>query len=172
MGGGDALAGRSIVSNAGMVVRVSGHNTPVAVTSEPVSSVPGSSIKGHHTVSIAAAGGGTSVMQVATSWQPGDRIATVELGDHVGSFQVINTVAGYELWHGGYQVVTQVMSARKAELAALMIEKVPEDLSRFLLCPMPGLVVALHVQEGDSVEAGQALAVVEAMKMENVLQAQ
>ena len=64
------------------------------------------------------------------------------------------------------------MSARKAELASLMIAKEPEDLSRFLLCPMPGLVVALHVKEGDSIEAGQPLAVVEAMKMENVLQAE
>ena len=53
-----------------------------------------------------------------------------------------------------------------------MIEKVPPDLSKFLICPMPGLLVALHVQPGDSVEAGQPLAVVEAMKMENILRAE
>ena len=53
-----------------------------------------------------------------------------------------------------------------------MIEKVPPDLSRFLICPMPGLLVALHVAEGDKVEAGQPLAVVEAMKMENILRAE
>ena len=53
-----------------------------------------------------------------------------------------------------------------------MIEKIPPDLSKYLICPMPGLLVALHVAEGDKVEAGQPLAVVEAMKMENILRAE
>ncbi len=53
-----------------------------------------------------------------------------------------------------------------------MIEKVPPDLSRFLICPMPGLLVSLSVAVGDKVEAGQPLAVVEAMKMENILRAE
>ena len=56
--------------------------------------------------------------------------------------------------------------------AALMIEKLPPDLSRLLICPMPGLLVALHVAEGDRVEPGQPLATVEAMKMENILRAE
>ena len=53
-----------------------------------------------------------------------------------------------------------------------MIEKIPPDLSKFLIAPMPGLLTALNVKEGDKVEAGQPLAVVEAMKMENILRAQ
>ena len=53
-----------------------------------------------------------------------------------------------------------------------MIAKIPPDMSRYLICPMPGLLVALHVKVGDSVEAGQPLAVVEAMKMENILRAE
>jgi hypothetical protein len=54
-----------------------------------------------------------------------------------------------------------------------MIEKIPPDLSKFLICPMPGLLVALNMAEaGDKVEAGQPLAVVEAMKMENILRAE
>ena len=53
-----------------------------------------------------------------------------------------------------------------------MIEKIPPDLSQFLLCPMPGLLMQLHVGAGDKVEAGQPLAVVEAMKMENILRAE
>ena len=61
---------------------------------------------------------------------------------------------------------------RVAQLAGHMIEKVPPDMSRFLVCPMPGLLVALNVAEGDKVEAGQPLAVVEAMKMENILRAE
>ena len=65
-----------------------------------------------------------------------------------------------------------VLSPRQAELAALMPEKAPPDTSRFLLCPMPGLVVRIDVAEGDEVFDGQALAMVEAMKMENVLRAE
>jgi propionyl-CoA carboxylase alpha chain len=53
-----------------------------------------------------------------------------------------------------------------------MIEKIPPDMSRFLLAPMPGLLTRLHVSPGDKVEAGQPLAVVEAMKMENILRAE
>jgi propionyl-CoA carboxylase alpha chain len=53
-----------------------------------------------------------------------------------------------------------------------MIEKVPPDLSRFLICPMPGLLVALNVEVGDKVEVGQPLAIIEAMKMENILRAE
>ena len=66
----------------------------------------------------------------------------------------------------------QILPASIAHLTQHMIEKVPPDLSKFLICPMPGLLVALHVAEGDKVEAGQPLAVVEAMKMENILRAE
>ena len=59
-----------------------------------------------------------------------------------------------------------------AHLTQHMIEKIPPDLSKFLICPMPGLLVSLNVAEGDHVEAGQPLAVVEAMKMENILRAE
>ena len=72
--------------------------------------------------------------------------------------------------HGATHRV-RVLPARLAPLAAYMIEKTPPDLSRYLLCPMPGLLVSLKVDEGDKVEAGQPLAVVEAMKMENILRA-
>ena len=60
-----------------------------------------------------------------------------------------------------------MLPARVAPYAKHLIEKVPPDLSRFLIAPMPGLLVRLDVGAGDTVEAGQALAVVEAMKMEN-----
>jgi propionyl-CoA carboxylase alpha chain len=53
-----------------------------------------------------------------------------------------------------------------------MIEKIPPDLSKYLICPMPGLITAVHVEAGDKVEAGQPLAIVEAMKMENILRAE
>ena len=65
----------------------------------------------------------------------------------------------------------RVLPEHVAAHAVHMIEKVPPDLSRFLLCPMPGLLTQLHVSVGDKVELGQPLAVVEAMKMENILRA-
>ena len=65
-----------------------------------------------------------------------------------------------------------VRSARAAELAALMLKKVAADTSKLLLCPMPGLIVSVNVAVGQEVKAGETLAIVEAMKMENVLTAE
>ena len=65
-----------------------------------------------------------------------------------------------------------MLSPRHAELAAQLPEKAPPDTSKLLLCPMPGLVVRIDVAEGDEVYDGQALCMVEAMKMENVLRAE
>jgi propionyl-CoA carboxylase alpha chain len=79
---------------------------------------------------------------------------------------------GFRLRHRGADLRVLVRTPRQAELAALMIEKVPPDTSRFLLCPMPGLVVRISVDVGDEVQEGQALATVEAMKMENILKAE
>ena len=69
-------------------------------------------------------------------------------------------------------VTVHVRSPRGAALARLMPKKLPPDTSKLLLCPMPGLVVSINVEEGQDVKAGEALAVVEAMKMENVLRAE
>ena len=65
-----------------------------------------------------------------------------------------------------------VRTPRQSELAALMPEKLPPDTSKLLLCPMPGLIVNLAVEEGQEVFEGQALCTVEAMKMENILRAE
>jgi len=73
--------------------------------------------------------------------------------------------------HGGAQIEAMVMRPRAAELFKLMPHKTPPDLSRFLLSPMPGLLVDLSVKEGQKVRAGERLAVIEAMKMENILTA-
>ena len=65
-----------------------------------------------------------------------------------------------------------VLPLRQARHESLMLEKVPPDLSRFLICPMPGMLVKLHVATGETVQPGQPLATVEAMKMENILRAE
>ena len=80
--------------------------------------------------------------------------------------------SGIRLRWRGIDVVAKVRSPRVAELARLMPKKLPPDTSRMLLCPMPGVLTAVNVREGDTVEAGQPLATVEAMKMENVLRAE
>ncbi|HWU95779.1 MAG TPA: acetyl/propionyl/methylcrotonyl-CoA carboxylase subunit alpha [Sphingomonas sp.] len=86
--------------------------------------------------------------------------------------QVAPTHGGYRLTTRGASHVVRVLPAHIAPYARHMIEKVPPDMSRFLLAPMPGLLTQLHVSPGDKVEAGQPLAVVEAMKMENILRAE
>jgi len=83
--------------------------------------------------------------------------------------QVERVGLAYRVAHGGAQVEVRVLSPRAAELQALMPFKPPPDLSRFLLSPMPGLLVDVAVSPGQAVRAGERLAVIEAMKMENIL---
>ncbi|CAD5372412.1 Propionyl-CoA carboxylase alpha chain [Rubrivivax sp. A210] len=84
-------------------------------------------------------------------------------------------VERHGLWmrveHNGLRIEAQVMSARAAELLRVMPFKAPPDMSRFLLSPMPGLLVDVTVKPGQKVQAGERLAVIEAMKMENILTA-
>ena len=77
----------------------------------------------------------------------------------------------YRLFHWGSQADVMVLSPRLADLQALMPEKEPPDMSKYLLSPMPGLLTKVAVQVGQEVKAGEELAVIEAMKMENVLRA-
>jgi propionyl-CoA carboxylase alpha chain len=86
--------------------------------------------------------------------------------------QVDRRGTGFRLTRRGRQHQMRLLTPRAAELKRFMLPKVAPDLSRFLLCPMPGLVVSIAVAEGDRVEAGQVLATVEAMKMENILRAE
>ena len=86
--------------------------------------------------------------------------------------KIAKTRSGFKLTTRGASHQARVLPAHVAHLADYMIEKIPPDMSRYLICPMPGLLVSLNVGEGDKVEAGQALAVVEAMKMENILRAE
>eukprot|EP01036_Dinobryon_divergens_P004485 gene4485-biopygen3994 len=76
------------------------------------------------------------------------------------------------LSHAGAETEARVFTRREAELAALMPQKKAADTSKVLLCPMPGLVKSLTVSVGQEIKAGDTLAIVEAMKMENVLRAE
>jgi propionyl-CoA carboxylase alpha chain len=109
---------------------------------------------------------------VQSRWEPGDPLWTGEVGHQTLSIQVRPVLNGAELRYRGIAVTARVMTPKVARLDALMPEKAPPDTSRFLLCPMPGLVVSIDVVEGQEVKAGETLAIVEAMKMQNVLRAE
>ncbi|KTT72331.1 acetyl-CoA carboxylase biotin carboxylase subunit [Sphingomonas endophytica] len=112
-----------------------------------------------------------TVLDGAIDYTPGARVATVA-GDDPLTVAITKRRDGFTLSARGASHQVRVLPAHVAPYAAHLIEKVPPDLSKFLIAPMPGLLVRLDVAEGDRVEAGQALAVVEAMKMENILRAE
>ncbi|MEO5807548.1 acetyl/propionyl/methylcrotonyl-CoA carboxylase subunit alpha [Devosia sp.] len=107
------------------------------------------------------------------NWAPGDTVAQV-IWSHGGTsvLKVNARTGGFRVRYRGADLKVQVLRPHIAALLHLMPVKVPPDLSKFLLCPMPGQVVRVDVAVGDIVEDGQTLAIVEAMKMENVLKAQ
>lgn len=111
-------------------------------------------------------------VDLAMEYTPGDRLIVAEIGEEVLGLKIEPTRTGLKVTTRGAIHKVDILPAHVAALADHMIEKVPPDLSKFLICPMPGLLVSLSVKEGDKVEAGQPLAVVEAMKMENILRAE
>lgn len=116
--------------------------------------------------------GDETMIGVSSRWAPGDALWVGDVGDTTATIQVRPAKLGTELRYRGATALVQVMLPRIAELDALMPIKAAPDTSRFLLCPMPGLVVSIDVHEGQEVKAGETLAVVEAMKMQNVLRAE
>ncbi len=111
-------------------------------------------------------------VDLSAAYTPGDSLILASIGEEPLSVKIAKTASGFALNTHGATHKVQVLPAHIAQHAIHMVEKLPPDLSKYLLCPMPGLLVALHVKEGDKVEEGQPLAVVEAMKMENILRAE
>jgi len=111
-------------------------------------------------------------LDMSLEYTPGDRLIEAEFGDEQLAVKIAPVRAGFVLTAHGASHKLRILPVHAAPYAKHMIEKIPPDLSKYLICPMPGLLVALNVQEGDKVEIGQPLAVIEAMKMENILRAQ
>ncbi|MGI9421672.1 MAG: acetyl-CoA carboxylase biotin carboxylase subunit [Hyphomicrobiaceae bacterium] len=109
---------------------------------------------------------------VLSDWWPGQPVWSGSVDDEDVSVHVRPILNGYDLAYRGVSIETHVYTHRETELMALMPVKVAPDTSQFLLCPMPGLIKAVLVEEGQDVQAGDALVIVEAMKMENVLRAE
>jgi len=112
------------------------------------------------------------VYRIRTDWKYGDPLVSAEINGQLVNLQLDPHKAGYRCFHRGAETDLLVLTPQVAELTAHMVEKVPPDLSKFLISPMPGLLVRLSVAEGEEVKAGEEVAVVEAMKMENSLRAE
>ncbi len=132
-----------------------------------------------HAVKIAADHDGSTVTfeggatrRVTSDWTPGQPLARLMVDGKPLVMKVGKISGGFRLRLRGADLKVHVRTPRQAELAKLMLEKLPPDTSKFLLCPMPGLVTKIMVEAGQEVQEGQALATVEAMKMENILKAE
>jgi len=132
----------------------------------------------YHPVRVVSAEGGHDVMYkghtyaVRSDWEFGQPLFSGTIDGREVYVQVERNKQTYRLFHGGSQADIAVLNPRAAELLHHMPVKSPPDMSKFLLSPMPGLLVSLTVEEGDEVKAGQELVVLEAMKMENTLRAE
>ena len=111
-------------------------------------------------------------VEVSSQWWPGNPVWQGNVGRRAVAVQVRPIANGVALSYRGVTAAVRVYTEREAELAALMPVKAAADTSKVLLCPMPGLVKVVHVRNGQEVKAGEPLAIVEAMKMENVLRAE
>jgi len=131
-----------------------------------------------HRVRIKPYSGGTvavtddgELVDIVGRWTLGQRLLTVVIDGRLRTVQVRRVGRNWELQTRGASHKVQVLPPHVAELSKYMIEKPAPDLSRLLLAPMPGLLTKLDVAVGDKVEPGQPVAVMEAMKMENILRA-
>jgi propionyl-CoA carboxylase alpha chain len=149
----DGQLGKRLRPPSAWTVRIDGHDHQVEISTDGVS-VDGDDL------------------DMALEYTPGDRIVTAELGDQELTVRIARTRTGFRLTTRGASHVARTLPAHVAPYAEHLIEKIPPDLSKFLIAPMPGLLVRLDVKEGDAVQPGQPLAVVEAMKMENILRAE
>jgi len=110
--------------------------------------------------------------QVVDNWTIADPVYTGKVGDKEINFQIVKSDFRYDIVCDSYVGRVMVIRPETARLHRLMPVKMPPDLSRFLLSPMPGLLISLSVTVGSKVKLGEELAIIEAMKMENTLQAE
>jgi len=122
-------------------------------------------------MTVAVNAGNPGGFMVETDWSPGEPLMHATIDKQHVVVQIDALASGWRLINEGGQAEALVLTSRQAELYALMPVKAAPDTSKFLLSPMPGLLASVAVSEGQEVKAGETLAVVEAMKMENVLRA-
>ena len=153
----DGQLGGPVYPDGDYVVRVS--DTEFAVAVEPYEGGLLVSVDGEEEVDLIA------------DYVPGQRLLVADLDGRRRIVRIAKEGRGWRFTTLGARHHVEVMAPHVADLTQHMIEKVAPDMSRFLLAPMPGLLTRLEVKAGDKVEAGQPIAVIEAMKMENILRA-
>ncbi len=162
----DRLSGRLAPHSGGIrrdwVVKLDEDHMPLSLV-EGVVSVP-------IELDLTMAGGDR--LTLCSSWRPGEPVWEGTIGSRDVAVQVRPALNGMRLSWQGMSSIARVMPPRIAELDRLMPVKKAPDTSNMLICPMPGVVVSVAVTKGQEVRAGEVLAVVEAMKMENVLRAE
>jgi len=121
---------------------------------------------------VVLASDGGEALAVKSGWMPGEHLISGSVNGVEYTAGIETSATGAHVRYRGARLDFRILRTAVAELMGYMPVKEPPDLSRMLLCPMPGQVVRLEVAEGEIVEDGQALAIVEAMKMENVLRAE
>ncbi|QYK43850.1 MAG: acetyl/propionyl/methylcrotonyl-CoA carboxylase subunit alpha [Xanthobacteraceae bacterium] len=123
-------------------------------------------------VNFLADGETTHFVKLKSAWKPGDAVWNGTVDGEEVAVQVRPVANGFKLSFRGAQTVAYVFTATEAAAAKLMPVKQAGDSGKIVKCPMPGLVVSIAVKEGQQVQAGDQLAIVEAMKMENVIRAE
>jgi propionyl-CoA carboxylase alpha chain len=156
------MAGRPVVRERLRSVWLDGTEMHLAVTREPRGIA----------VRIIGAAGEEPAMLLVSAWKPGDPVWQGTLDGMASAVQVRPILNGFLLFHRGVEAKAFVYTESEAAAARLMPAKPAVDAGKKVLCPMPGLVVAIAVTAGQEVKAGETLAIVEAMKMENVLRAE
>jgi len=183
-----APASDGLIADLAIVAALAGHETDeraCAVSGRLSGPVPAPDLRvvriagAEHRVRLEEIDGGILAFldgegphELVGRWRPGQGLFKGSIDGRDLIVQVARRGRQWRLTARGASHLAEVLPEHVAILSRHMIEKVPPDLSRYLICPMPGLLTALHVAAGDGVEAGQPLAVVEAMKMENILRAE
>ncbi|MFN3351487.1 acetyl-CoA carboxylase biotin carboxylase subunit [Pseudorhodoplanes sp.] len=129
-------------------------------------------MRGNGVIEVAFRNGDAHVHRLQSDWKPGDPVWSGTVDGKSVAVQVNPVPNAFDLFYRGAQARAYVYTESEAAYARLMPLKKAADSGKALLCPMPGLVVSIAVAEGQEVKAGETLAVVEAMKMENVLRAE
>jgi propionyl-CoA carboxylase alpha chain len=126
----------------------------------------------NNVIEVRMHGGKSGPVRIQSDWKSGDPIWSGTINDKPATVQVRTILNGFALSYRGVETKAYVYTEREAGYARLMPAKKVADTGKQVLCPMPGLVVSIAVKEGQEVKAGETVAVVEAMKMENVLRAE
>jgi propionyl-CoA carboxylase alpha chain len=154
------LSGRSVTRESQRAVWLGAHEIKLEVS------------RTNGTIEVRMHGGKSGSLRLQSDWKSGDPIWSGTINDKPVAVQVRTILNGFALSYRGVETKAFVYTEREAGYARLMPAKRVADTGKQVLCPMPGLVVSIAVKEGQEVKAGETVAVVEAMKMENVLRAE